>query len=163
MEVIPQELVEKIQQEVSDFTPGRAKKEMTKLGEHQPELLSFMLEFTQDLDQEVHELAIYMFFVVCRVFEKASAKKIEKISSQQIIKCFESNEELLESLEGAHEKFLERITRARILTQPYVIKYVADTLFEAPEQEDPIELSDDNIGYLFLLFKTVIDVLNQVN
>lgn len=163
MDVIPEELVEGTWQETADFSPSRAKKEMTKLGETQPDLLTFMMEFTQDLNEEAHQLAIYMFFVVCRMFEKASAKKIDKISSQQIIKCFESNEELMRSLEGAHEKFLERITKARILVQPYVIKYVADTLFEAPEEEDPIHLTNEEIGYLFLLFKTVIDVLDQAN
>jgi hypothetical protein len=30
-----------------------------------------------------------------------------------------------------------------------------------PDEEDPIELTPDDIGYLFLLFKTVIDLLDQ--
>ena len=51
----------------------------------------------------------------------------------------------------------------RFLVQPYVMKYVVDTLFEAPEDEDPIELTEEDIGFLFLLFKTVIDVLDQAS
>jgi hypothetical protein len=161
MEVIPEETVQKTWEEVTGFSQGQAKKEMTTMGERQPELLSFMMEFTQDLDEEAQGLAIYMFFVVCRIFEKASAKKIKKVSPQQIITCFESNEELVQSLEGTHERLLERIAETRVLTQPFVMKYVLDTLFEAPEDDDPVELTDEEIGHLFLLFKTVIDVLDQ--
>jgi hypothetical protein len=32
---------------------------------------------------------------------------------------------------------------------------------EFPEEEVPIELSEVDSGYLYLLFKTVIDLLNQ--
>jgi hypothetical protein len=49
MEVISEELVEEAWQEVAGFSPSRGKIEMEKLGEKQPDLLSFMVEFTQDL------------------------------------------------------------------------------------------------------------------
>lgn len=161
MEVIAEELVEETWQGVAGFSSSRAWKEMEKLGAKQPDLLSFMTEFTQDLDPEVKELAIYMFFVVYRIFEKSSKKKIRKISDTEIIKCYESNEKLMERMEGIHEKFMERIVKTQILAQPYVMKYVVDTLMEMPEEEDPVELTDEDIGYLFLLFKTVIDLLDQ--
>ena len=70
MEPIPIELVEETWQEVARFDPDIAGKEMMKAGDSQPELLTFMVEFTQDLNQEVQELAIYMFFVVYRMFQK---------------------------------------------------------------------------------------------
>ena len=164
MDVISEEIVEETSGEVGGFAESRGRKEMRALGERQPELLSFMMEFTQDLDQEVKELALYMFFVVCRIFEKASVKRMKKISSQKIIKCFESNEDLLERLEGTHEKFLDRIGRTQILpVQPSVMKFVVDTLYEGPKEGDPVELTEDDTGYLFLLFKTVIDVLDQTS
>jgi hypothetical protein len=161
MNIIPEDVVEETSGEMADFSQSRAKKEMTALGESQPELLTFMMEFTQDLDQDAQELAFYMFFVVCRIFEKASATKIKKISPQHILKCFESNEALMRSLEGTREKLLEKIAKNKILKQPYVTKYVVDTLFEAPQEEDPIHLTEEDVGFLFLLFKTVIDSLDQ--
>ena len=161
MEVISERLVQETWQEVAGFSPSRGKIEMTKLGESQPELLSFMVTFTQDLDQEVKELAMCMFFVVYRIFEKGSKKKIGKILDTEIIESFESNEKLVGELEGAHEKFLERIAKTTLMAQPYVMKYVLFTLME-PDEKDPIELTNENIGHLFLLFKTVIDILNQV-
>ncbi len=32
---------------------------------------------------------------------------------------------------------------------------------EAPEEEEPIALTEEDIGYLFLLFKTVVDLLDE--
>ena len=161
MEIISEALVKETWEEVAGFSPLRGQNEMSKLGQKQPELLSFLVEFTKDSDQDVQELAIYMFFVVHRIFEKSSGKKIRKISADEIIECFESNEKLVEKLEGTHEKFLERITKTQILTQPYVMKYVVDTLMEAPEEEDPIHLTEEDTGCLFLLLKTVIDLLDR--
>lgn len=67
----------------------------------------------------------------------------------------------MESLEGTDEKFLERIAEIQISGQPYVMKYVLETLMEAPEEEEPIALTEEDIGYLFLLFKTVVDLLDE--
>lgn len=160
MELIPEELVEETWQEFADFSPVRAKKETIKVNKKQPYLLTFIIEFTQDLDLEVRELAIYMFYVVCRMFQKGSKKKIKRISPEEIITCYEKNDHLMETLEGAHDKFLERIAEVQLAGQPYVMKYVVETIIENPE-EDPVELTEEDIGYLFLLFKTVVDVLDE--
>jgi len=160
MELIPEELVEETWQEFAGFSPVRAQKETIKVNKNQPYLLSFMIEFTQDLDLEVRELAVYMFYVVCRMFQKSSRKKIKRISPEEIINCHEKNDHLMETLEGAHDKFFERIAEVQLAGQPYVMKYVLETIIENSE-EDPVELTEENIGYLFLLFKTVVDVLDE--
>ena len=46
-------------------------------------------------------------------------------------------------------------------SQPYVIRYVVETLFEAGEGDDPLLPGEEDLGYLFLVLKTVIDVLNM--
>ncbi|NQT56359.1 MAG: hypothetical protein HQ551_09040 [Desulfobacteraceae bacterium] len=160
MELIPEGLVEETWQEFADFSPVRAQKETIKVSKNQPNLLTFMIEFTQDLDLEVRELAIYMFYVVCRMFQKSSTKKIKRISPEEIINCYEKNEHLMESLEGAHDKFLERIAGVQLAGQPYVMKYVVEAIMEDSE-EDPVELTEEDIGYLFLLLKTVVDLLDE--
>jgi hypothetical protein len=45
--------------------------------------------------------------------------------------------------------------------QPYVVKYVVDALMEEDEGEDAVALTDEQKGFLFLLLKTVIDVLDR--
>jgi hypothetical protein len=83
------------------------------------------------------------------MFQEAHGK-IKKISSEEIIECYEHNESLMERLKGAHEKFLDRVAMVQTSRQPYVVKYVVDALMEKDEGEDPV-----------LLLKTVIDVLDQ--
>jgi hypothetical protein len=161
MEPISKELMDETWQEFAGFSSVRARKEMIKVNKNQPNLLAFMMEFTQDLDREVQELAIYMFYVVCRMFQKSSKKSLKRISPEEIINCYEKTERFIESLEGTHERFFERIAEAQLSGQPYVMKYVVETLMEAPEEEYPIVLTEDDIGYLFLLFKTVVDLFDK--
>ena len=162
MEIIPEELVEETWQEVAKFTPEKAYDEMMKVGKHQPYLLAFIMEFSEELEREAKELAIYLFFVVYRMFQKGSGKKIKRISGEEIMECYEGNEELMGNLEGVHEKFLDRIAKVQLSRQPYVMKYMMETIIEAPdEEEDSVKLSDNDIGFLFLLLKTVVDVLDR--
>jgi hypothetical protein len=160
MEPIPEAIVEKTWQEVAGFSPDRAKKELMKIGSSQPDLLAFVTESSKEMGQEVRELAIYMFVVVYQMFQKVHGK-IQKISSEEIIECYEQNGSLMERLEGANEKFLDRIARVQTSRQPSVVQYVVDTLMEEDEGEDAISLADTQKGFLFLLLKTVIDVLDQ--
>ena len=160
MEPVPEEIVEKTWQEVAGFSPDRAKKEMIKIGNRQQELLTFVMESAKEMGQEVRELAIYMFLVVYRMFQEAHGK-IKKVSSEEIIEYYEHNEGLMERLEGAHEKFLDRVASVQTSRQPYVVKYVVDALMEDEEREDGGALTEEQKGFLFLLFKTVIDVLDK--
>ena len=160
MEPIDEDVVEEIWQGVAEFTPSQIKREMQKLGKEQPALLSFILEFTDEVDQEVKGLALYMFFTVYRMFQKGFGKKIKSISPDEIINCYESNEKLMQRLEGAHDKFYDRIAKTQVSEQPFIMKHILETLFEQSDDEDPVDLTDDDIGYLYLLLKTEIDILN---
>ncbi len=132
---------------------------MMKLGNNQPELLAFMMDSAKEMGQEMIELGIYMLLVVYRMFQKSTGK-IKKIFSEEIIKCYEFNEGLMEKLGSAHEKFLDRVVRVQASRQPYVVKYVVDALMEEEEGEDALTLTEDQKGFLFLLLKTVIDTLD---
>lgn len=66
----------------------------------------------------------------------------------------------MESLEGAHEKIIDRIASVQVSNQPYVMKYVLEALKEDAE-EDGIDLTEEDIGSLFILFKTGIEVLEK--
>lgn len=160
MKPIPEEIVERTWQEVSGFTPHKANKEMLKIGNAQPELLAFVVESSKEMGREVSELAIYMFVVVYRMFKEAHGK-IRKVSSEEFIQCYQHNEALMERLDGAHDKFLDRIAGVQASGQPHVVKYVADTLMEEDEGEDALLLTEEQKGFLFLLLKTVIDALDQ--
>jgi hypothetical protein len=160
MKTIPERIVEKTWQEVAGFSPEKANKEMMKIGNSQPDLLAFVVESSKEMGREVSELAIYMFVVVYRMFQEAHGK-IKKISSEEIIECYEHNEGLMERLEGADERFLDRIASVQTSRQPHVVNYVVDALMEEDEGEDAVALTEEQKGFLYLLLKTVIDVLDQ--
>jgi hypothetical protein len=158
---IPEAIVEKTWQEVAGISPDRAKKEMMRIGNSQPELLAFVGESAKEMGQKVRELAMYMSLVVYRMFEESHGK-IKKISSEEIIEYYEHNEGLMERLEGAHEKFLDRVASVQTSRQPYVVKYVVDALMEEDDEgEDAVALTEEEKQFLFLLLKTVIDVPDQ--
>ena len=159
MEPLSEGFVEKTWQQIAKFTPDRANKEMIAMGKSQPDLLAFLMAYTDDLQQEVKELAIYIAFVVYKMFFDSSGK-IPRISSKEIMARYDENISLMESLEGAHEKFIDRIARVQVSNQPYVMEYVLEALMEDAE-EDGIDLTEEDIGSLFMLFKTEIEVLEK--
>ena len=159
MEPLSEEFVVKTWQEVSGFTPARADKEMVTMGKTQPDLLAFLMAYTDDLQQEVKELAIYIAFVVYKMFLD-SRGKIPRISSGEIMARYDKNTRFLESLQGAHEKLIGKIADVEVSKQPYVMKYVLEALTEDAE-EDGIPITEEDIGFLFILFKTEIEVLDR--
>lgn len=42
-----------------------------------------------------------------------------------------------------------------------MIKYLADALMEEDEGEDAVQLTEEQKGFIYLLLRTVIDVLDQ--
>jgi hypothetical protein len=68
----------------------------------------------------------------------------------------------MERLEGAHDKFLDRVAGVQTSRQPHVANYVVDALMEEEDEgEDAVALTEEQKGFLYLLLKTVIDVLDQ--
>ena len=159
MDTLSEEFVEKTWQKVAEFTPEMANKEMQAMGKKQPELLAFLMAYTDDLQQEAKELAIYIAFVVYKMFLDSSGK-IPKISAKEIMAGYDKNAHLIESLEGADDTFIDRIADVQVSKQPYVMRYVLEALMEDAE-EDGIDLTEEDIGTLFILFKTEIEVLDK--
>jgi hypothetical protein len=159
MDSLSKQFVEKTWQEVADFSPTRADKEMIAMGKSQPDLLAFLMAYTDDLPQEVKELAIYIAFVVYKMFLD-SRGKISRISSREIMATYDENARFLKSLEEVHEKLIDRIANVEVSKQPYVMKYVLEALVEDTEEEG-IDLTEEDIGILFMLIKTEIEVLDK--
>ncbi len=161
METIPDAIVEETWQEFVGLGGDRAVKEMRNMGENQPGLVDFIMEFTHDLDPDVRHLAMYMMFVLQRIFQKSSPKKIKKISVEELFTAFEANNELMASKRGSYDSFLERIASAQLPGQAYVTRFVVEKLVEPPEEVFPVQLSGGDMGLLFVLLKSVVDVLDQ--
>ncbi len=161
MEPISEFLVEETWQEVAAFSPRQAEREMNRTAGKQRELIGFIAAYTEDLSREAAELAFYLFFTIFRMFQKGSGGAVRGVTGDQIEHCLDQNENMLERLEGAHEKFVERVARVEASRQPFVMKYLVEALIEAPDGDDPVLLSEAETGALFLVLKTIIDVLDH--
>lgn len=160
MDPLSEGFVEKTWRQIAEFTPEKANKEMIAMGKNQADLLAFLMAYTEDLRQEVKELSIYIAFVVYKMFLDSSGGKIPRISAKEIMARYDENTRLIESLEEAHGKFIDKIASVQVSKQPYVMKYVLEALLEDAE-EDGIDLTEEDIGSLFILLKTEIDVLDK--
>ncbi len=119
------------------------------------------MELTEEHSPPAHGLAIFLYVVILRAFAKAASRDIRPIKAAAIRKRLEANEALLARLDGAHPRFLERTAMSEISKQPFVMAYLVQALVEGPNGEEPVELSEEESGTLFLVLKTVIDVLHE--
>jgi hypothetical protein len=157
---IPEEIVTSTWQAVAAISEERAHREIEKVGREQSELLAFVLGSVSDCRPQAQELAVYLYFVIYQIFKNATKGRFLPINEEQIEAGISRNEERLARLEGAHPRFQERVALLEMSPQPCVVKYLVDAIMEAPEIEDPVELSEEESGILFLVLKTVIDLLH---
>lgn len=160
MKRISKQIVEQTWVEISSYDTEKIDFEFSNISERQPDLTTFIIEFTQDQQQTTIELCLYIFLIICRIFEKSSTNPIQQITFDEIEKIFTKNETLIENLEGVHERFYERIARVQFFNQPFVMKYILEVLAEETEMENT--LSEKETGYLFYLFKNIVDIFDEV-
>jgi hypothetical protein len=159
METLSEEFVEKTWQEVAGLGPDSADREMRAMGKSQPDLLAFLVTFTEDFGQEAKELAVYLGFVVYRMFAGSGAA-IPRITSRTIMAAYNENARVLKGLEGVGEGIVDAVAREGSSVQPHVVSYVLDALMEGAEEEN-VELGGEDIALLFVLLKTEIEVLDR--
>lgn len=161
MASIPQEIVESTSMRVGEMPPRDARRAMERAAGQQPALLAYVMAATQDERAPVHELAIYLYFVVLQIFEAGAGSRVPEIGMDAVESRAEANEDALERLETAQEGFVERAAEVATARQPFVLRYVVDALF-APREDDPdAALDEEEAGFVFLILKTVIDLLDE--
>lgn len=164
MKIIPENVVEETWKEVATLSLDKAKKEMLCFGKKQKRLLEFIMLTSSEMEIEAQELLLYMLLVIYRMFVKNCAFEFKRITHNEIIKQYEINIKFLEKLEKSHELFINKMIKSQLLTQPFVMKYIADTIIEAPEsKDDPIFLSQKDAGMIYILLKTVVDLFDSRN
>jgi hypothetical protein len=161
MAFISDEVVEATWQEVAQMEPDEAQTAMQEVAKQQPVLLAHVMASTDDLRDEAQELAIYVFFVIHRIFEAASKEPLVEVSIEKVADHADRNDALLERLSGAHDRFLARVTAVETARQPYVYRYLSEVIIEEGEQDPELELNEEESGLLFITLKTVIDALDE--
>ncbi|RJR33421.1 MAG: hypothetical protein C4576_28130 [Desulfobacteraceae bacterium] len=161
MSEISEDLVTVTWQAMGTISSAQARAEMAMAGREQPELLAFVLGSVSGCSPEAQELAVYLYFVIYKIFTVSAGKSLGPVIADNIELHLTRNEKLLERLEPAHTRFLERAAHLETRAQPFVVKYLVDAIMEAGEGEDAVQLSEEEGGTLYLVLKTTIDVLDE--
>ena len=162
MDVIPDALVEETWQEMGSWSDEDVRRLMKRIARTQGPLLVFVMTLTEHLSAGAKQLALYLFAMIQRMFWKTPGR-VRRARPTEIEAAYERNLEFLSRFENADERFLEGAASSMDLSQPFVMKYLVEALIEAPEEDDPIVLSEEETGELFLILKTVIDTLDKIS
>jgi hypothetical protein len=156
---IPDEIVEAACAEIAELSEDQARLHIEKLSGRQPALLAFVTTFSQDLSDDGAELGVYMLVVIVQMFEKHFGKRLQEVGPGRIESVHEENMKTLDRLTGADESRIERAAIDQKEKQPWVWKYVVESLFE-PDDPD-LNLSDEDQGSLAIIMRTVVDALDS--
>jgi hypothetical protein len=157
--MISEAVVEATWRDTATLSPSVATAGIANLGRLQPALFRFAITEAEALSGPATELAFYMFFVVSRMFY-GNDLNIRKISAAAVRRHEATISSRLESLQGAHDAFLQRAAEVLSSREPFVFRYVVETVVEAPTAEaDPIPLTEAEQGAIFILLATVIECL----
>jgi hypothetical protein len=164
MQCIDEGTVESVWQTVSGLDIEQASDEMMKFAQSQPDLLGFATAFSEELRVEAQEIVTYLLFVVYRMFEAAAEKPIPQIDMDDIVAKYEDNQSLMLGLESKDEKVFAEMADLETAHQPHIFGYITEALLEEENDDDDddeeVQLTDEEFGEIFMLLKTVIDVVD---
>jgi hypothetical protein len=162
MVMISEEAVDNAWQTVSAFEAEQAADEMHRISEANPELLAFVSVLSEEMTQEAQELAYYMFVVIYTMFD-AELDGVPPITHEAVADQYEKTSDMMDRLAEANgdEEEISIESMQEATEQPWVMKYVVESLIESQEGEDPIELSDDDFGNIMLILTTLVEVLHE--
>ena len=163
MKCIPHETVETTWQDIAEMAPEDAGEAMFHFSEAQPNLLGFVMAFTEDLNEDASELCTYMLYVVYQMFVNASTTDIPMVTEQQMEAQYHATCDLLDKIHDADGDPEKAGVGAKLENQPNVYQYVSETLLEDDEDsEEKMDISEDDAGEIFMMMKCVIDVVDSV-
>jgi hypothetical protein len=159
MRQIAQETVEATWQDVARLTPERAGTEISRVAKSQPYILPFVLASAQGCRPEAQELAVYLCYVVLRIFERATGRRMPPVAASQIERRWTRNDQPPARAErlAAHQAKASGL--GAISAQPFVVGALVDALME--QGEETPALTEDERATLLVTLTTVIDVLDE--
>ena len=162
MSEISEGTLEQVWQEVSQLPAEQVPKEMQRVGRSQPDLMALVLAATEDRRVEVREIGIYLFYVMVRVFERATSRNIPRIPDAELHRYFKQNIGRVKQCGSEQRWFEEQASPAEMGRQPAVVQSLIRALrAESKGQEGTGELGlrGEEVGALFFALRTVLDAL----
>lgn len=159
MEPIPETIVNSIHREFSGIQTEELREKAESLHTKQPELMAFVQACVNQMDGEGSDLAVYLFFMICRMYNETYGEQIASVSPEDIMGRYKKNEEQIEKLTEAQDE-LDNDSLGLNTKQPHLIDYLMEVLQSARDEEKE-DLTVGEQTYIFLILSTVMMVLNN--
>jgi hypothetical protein len=154
---IDDDLVGKVARRLTGRPPGGSAERLLR---DQPEALAFLLAGTAQLSPSARAVGVFLGDVIVESFEQ-SGRVPRPLRPAELVGSLKRNREMALRVGQAHDKIAERYLRnSNTLRQPALIRYVTGVLLE-DEQTCPHEIPRDELGPLFIVLKSIIDVLDD--
>ena len=125
------------------------------LARTQPELCAFIMPLSNSLPQDATYPAALAGFTIIWMFEKHHQRGLPRISTGEINRCLDSAAKSFFEFEDIRDR------RGAMSgeTQPFIHKYIADTILDFDQNGDDSDGFD--LFHLFMMLKTIVNVLDQ--
>ncbi len=157
MEPISSEVVDKTWERVASTSPRNAPKLVKRMTKEQPVILAYLLAVDNDVfNRDERELLLYLGVVVWQIMSQGS-KALSMITEEILDDAYARNIKIAEYFQGESDDVFIETTRNIIgnYRQAEVLRYVVEAIMEEPEKG--CHIRDDNMGFMLLDLKTVID------
>ena len=81
---------------------------------------------------------------------------------EEIVAKFEDNQSLIVGLDEKDDASFEELAALETANQPHLYAYITEALLDDEEgsDDDNVDLTDEEFGEIFMMLKTVIDVVD---
>jgi hypothetical protein len=158
--MITSDTVDRACTEVSAYSEDQLASEFERFFKNQPDLCDFVVDLTNDSDQRIQELSLFLSYMVFKAVEMGRPAEITSVSSGTIEAAFRESESWIEMINGSEiaESDSSVVSSFAADSEPYLLQYVISELNQP--LEDGSELGDEQKGEVFFVLKTVISSLS---
>src|SRR5439155_5951931 len=153
------EAVEQACAEVSDYSEEQMASEFERFFRAQPELCDFVVELTNESDQRIQELSLFLSYMVFKAVQKARATALPEVTQAMIEDAFHQSETWIERFshvdrDAVHSTIMYSFGAD---SEPHLLQYVIGEINQM--LDDGTHLADEQKGEVFFVLKTVISTL----
>ena len=156
---VDSELVELTWRRLGELPPRDMLALQRQSGKLQPELVGFVLGYTSQLPPEAIGLALYLMVVTIEMFRSASPRRMRKVKEAAIMRLWRESEEAVRRSLAPETDADPLSILVESSSEPAALEYIFDALTDM-EQEDPVDLSADELEQLLAVLRTLSEGLH---
>lgn len=144
MKMIPAAIIKKVRVEMNRYSDLKMSEEASRFLRHQPSLVQFLKEFTDEFGSDIQQLSLYLAFVVYKNFHRALKHEVPKLSWSLCYNCLLWEHELWRESRGL------RKPKNR---QPFLVQYLG---FLIESEHTGLFKNDSDKASFLIVMRSVI-------